>query len=221
MIWAVYCNKLIYFFSFIQGNFYVVLHALSFKLRGSFCLFYCSWVLLFEFKYVFSIQLLFPFCRPGLRSIVTGYLPSVILNGFVYVVPFAMIEMAKLAGYISRSRKDIKACNMVFYFLVGNVFFLSLLSGSLLDQIGEYFSHPRDFPGRLASAASAQVSYTCYPWRLLCFTMTISFYCLWCFIDLVWKGYATWRAFDGYIATFDVTLDFLVLHLFNNMQTCL
>ncbi|KAK6140549.1 hypothetical protein DH2020_025708 [Rehmannia glutinosa] len=96
---------------------------------------------------------------PGLRSIVTGYLPSVILNGFVYIIPFAMIGMAKLAGYISRSRKDIKACNMVFYFLVGNVFFLSLLSGSLLDQIGESFSHPRDFPGRLASAASAQADF--------------------------------------------------------------
>ncbi|KAL6562946.1 hypothetical protein OROHE_005535 [Orobanche hederae] len=95
---------------------------------------------------------------PGLRSIVTGYLPSVILNGFVYVVPFAMIALAKLAGYISRSRKDIKACNMVFYFLVGNVFFLTLLSGSLLDQIGESFRHPRDFPGRLASAASAQIN---------------------------------------------------------------
>ncbi|KAL6493833.1 hypothetical protein OROGR_031742 [Orobanche gracilis] len=95
---------------------------------------------------------------PGLRSIVTGYLPSVILNGFVYIVPFAMIAMANLAGYISKSRKDMKACNMVFYFLVGNVFFLTLLSGSLLDQIGESFSHPRDFPGRLASAASAQIS---------------------------------------------------------------
>ena len=87
----------------------------------------------------------------------TGYLPSAILNGFVYIVPFAIIEMAKNAGYVSRSRKDIKACNMVFYFLVGNVFFLSLLSGSLIDQIGEYFNNPRDFPGRLASAATAQV----------------------------------------------------------------
>lgn len=66
--------------------------------------------------------------------------------------------MAKFAGYVSTSRKDIRACNMVFYFLVGNVFFLSLLSGSLLDQIGEYISHPRDFPGHLASATSAQVS---------------------------------------------------------------
>lgn len=95
--------------------------------------------------------------RPGFSSFLTGYLPSAILNGFVYIVPFAIIEMARLAGYISKSRKDIKACNMVFYFLVGNVFFLSLLSGSLLDQIGEYFSNPKDFPSRLATAATAQV----------------------------------------------------------------
>ncbi|KAK2979205.1 hypothetical protein RJ640_027499 [Escallonia rubra] len=94
---------------------------------------------------------------PGLRSVVTGYLPSVILSGFVYIVPFAMIAMAKLAGYISRSQKDIRACNMVFYFLVGNVFFLSLLSGSLLDQIGKSFMHPKDIPARLASAVTAQV----------------------------------------------------------------
>lgn len=96
---------------------------------------------------------------PGLQSTVTGYLPSVILTGCIYVVPFAMIGMAKLAGYVSRSRKDIKACNMVFYFLVGNVFFLSLLSGSLLDQIGKSFSQPKDFPSHLASAVSAQADF--------------------------------------------------------------
>ncbi|KAF3667314.1 CSC1-like protein [Capsicum annuum] len=96
---------------------------------------------------------------PGLRSVVTGYLPSAILNGFIYIVPFAMIGLARLAGYISRSKKDINACNLVFYFLVGNVFFLSLLSGSLLDQIGESFSHPKDIPNRLASAVSAQADF--------------------------------------------------------------
>ncbi|XP_071931963.1 CSC1-like protein At3g54510 isoform X2 [Coffea arabica] len=96
---------------------------------------------------------------PGLRSIVTGYLPSVILNFFIYIVPFSMIAMAQMAGYISRSKKDIKACNMVFYFLVGNAFFLSLLSGSLLDQIGESFTHPKDFPGHLAGAVSAQADF--------------------------------------------------------------
>ncbi|XP_059434060.1 CSC1-like protein At3g54510 isoform X2 [Corylus avellana] len=94
---------------------------------------------------------------PGLSSILTGYLPSVILKGFIYIVPFAMFGMAKLVGCISKSKEEIKACNMVFYFLVGNVFFLSVLSGSLLDEIGESFTHPKSFPSRLASSVSAQI----------------------------------------------------------------
>ncbi|KAL6853433.1 hypothetical protein ACP4OV_019462 [Aristida adscensionis] len=93
---------------------------------------------------------------PGLNSVVTGYLPSMILNGFIYLVPYAMLGMASYEGCIANSQKEIKACNMVFYFLVGNVFFLSILSGSLLDQIGESFTHPKDIPSRLASAVSAQ-----------------------------------------------------------------
>ncbi|EES02054.1 CSC1-like protein At3g54510 isoform X1 [Sorghum bicolor] len=93
---------------------------------------------------------------PGLNSVVTGYLPSMILNGFIYLVPFAMLGMASFEGCIANSQKEIKACNMIFYFLLGNVFFLSILSGSLLDQIGESFEHPKNIPNRLASAVSAQ-----------------------------------------------------------------
>uniref|UniRef100_A0A2N9EVC4 CSC1/OSCA1-like 7TM region domain-containing protein n=1 Tax=Fagus sylvatica TaxID=28930 RepID=A0A2N9EVC4_FAGSY len=96
---------------------------------------------------------------PGLSSVLTGYLPSVVLKGFIYIVPFAMLGMAKLAGCISKSKEEIKACNMVFYFLVGNVFFLSVLSGSLLDEIGESFNHPKNFPSHLASAVSAQADF--------------------------------------------------------------
>ncbi|KAB1199585.1 putative membrane protein C2G11.09 [Morella rubra] len=96
---------------------------------------------------------------PGLSSILTGYLPSVILKGFIYIVPCAMFGMGKLAGCVSKSKEEIKACNMVFYFLVGNVFFLSVLSGSLLDEIGESFTHPKDFPSHLASAVSAQADF--------------------------------------------------------------
>ncbi|KAK7323354.1 hypothetical protein VNO77_26825 [Canavalia gladiata] len=96
---------------------------------------------------------------PGLSSIVTGYLPSVVLKGFIYVVPFAMFAMAKVAGCIARSKEEIKACNMVFYFLVGNVFFLSVLSGSLLDVIGQFISHPKNIPSHLARAVSAQADF--------------------------------------------------------------
>ncbi|CAA7046150.1 unnamed protein product [Microthlaspi erraticum] len=93
---------------------------------------------------------------PGLSSVVTGYLPSAILKGFMYIIPYAMLGMAYLGGSISKSKEEIKACNMVFYFLMGNVFFLSLISGSLLDEIGEYFTHPIDIPSHLAAAVSAQ-----------------------------------------------------------------
>lgn len=93
---------------------------------------------------------------PGMSSVLTGYIPSAILNGFIYLVPYAMLWIASLEGYPSNSKKEIKVCSMVFYFLVGNVFFLSLLSGSLLDQIGESFAHPKDFPTTLAGAVSAQ-----------------------------------------------------------------
>lgn len=116
-------------------------------------------------------------CRPGLSSVVTGFLPSVILKGFIYIVPFAMFGMAKLPGCISKSKEEIKACNMVFYFLVGNVFFLSVLSGSLLDEIGESFSHPKNFPSHLASAVSAQVSLV----NLHSFSVFLSLHLFFCF----------------------------------------
>lgn len=91
-----------------------------------------------------------------------GYIPSVILNGFVYVVPFIMFSIAKLGGSVSKSKVEIKACNMVFYFLVGNVFFLSLISGSLLEEIGESVIHPKYIPNHLARAVSAQVRFIHY-----------------------------------------------------------
>ncbi|KAK8643232.1 hypothetical protein V6N13_012537 [Hibiscus sabdariffa] len=96
---------------------------------------------------------------PGLSSVVTGYLPSAILKGFIYIVPFAVLGMAKLGGSISKSKEEIKACNMVFYFLLGNVFFLSLISGSLLDEIGEYVSHPKNLPSHLAALVSSQADF--------------------------------------------------------------
>ncbi|KAJ1695728.1 hypothetical protein LUZ63_012426 [Rhynchospora breviuscula] len=94
---------------------------------------------------------------PGLNSILTGYLPSAILNGFIYLIPYAMLGMVSLEGLVSKSKKEMRACNMVFYFLVGNVFFLSVLSGSLLNQFGESFAHPKEIPTRLASAVTAQM----------------------------------------------------------------
>ncbi|KAF3784424.1 CSC1-like protein [Nymphaea thermarum] len=96
---------------------------------------------------------------PGLSSVVTGCLPSFILSSFIYAVPYAMLGICGLQCCVSRSKKEMKTCSMVFYFLLGNVFFLSLLSGSLLEQIGESFAHPKSFPNHLATAVSSQADF--------------------------------------------------------------
>ncbi|KAI7742233.1 hypothetical protein M8C21_033966, partial [Ambrosia artemisiifolia] len=96
---------------------------------------------------------------PGLSTVITGYLPSVVLSGFLYVVPFIMKRMAGVAGCVSISEQEQKASNMVFYFLTVNVFFMSVLSGSLLDQVGKTFINPRDVPNRLAGAVSARADF--------------------------------------------------------------
>ncbi|RXI05281.1 hypothetical protein DVH24_006538, partial [Malus domestica] len=54
----------------------------------------------------------------GLSSVITGYLPSAVLNLFIYIVPFTMLGMAKLSGCISKSREEIKACNMEDFFVI-------------------------------------------------------------------------------------------------------
>lgn len=83
-----------------------------------------------------------------------------------------MNGMAGVAGYVSRSQQEQKASSMVFYFLMANVFFMSVLSGSLLDQIGKSFSNPGDVPSRLAGAVSARVS----SWIFLSFSCFFLFY---------------------------------------------
>ncbi|XP_072984397.1 uncharacterized protein [Typha latifolia] len=53
------------------------------------------------------------FTRPGLNSILTGYLPSAVLNGFIYLIPYSMLAMASLEGCVSKSKRDMKACSIV------------------------------------------------------------------------------------------------------------
>ncbi|KAJ7296707.1 hypothetical protein O6H91_09G007100 [Diphasiastrum complanatum] len=96
---------------------------------------------------------------PGLNQIVTGYLPSLLLSLLLYVVPSIMLILSKIEGHISRSRQEREASKNFFYFLVGNVFFITVLSGSLLNQINSFISKPTDIPSRLAVAVPRQAAF--------------------------------------------------------------
>ena len=91
-----------------------------------------------------------------MNQLVTGYLPSVILILFLYAVPPTMMLFSTMEGNVSRSERKRSACIKVLYFTIWNVFFVNVLSGSVIRQLS-VFSSVRDIPTQLAKAVPTQV----------------------------------------------------------------
>lgn len=105
----------------------------------------------------------FPFLKGILRKkfvsqIATGYLPSVVLMLFLYIVPPIMMLFSVVEGCISRSGRKKSACCKVLYFTIWNVFFVNVLSGSVISRLNA-ISSPKDIPPLLASAVPGQASF--------------------------------------------------------------
>ncbi|CAN1341215.1 CSC1-like protein RXW8 [Linum perenne] len=105
----------------------------------------------------------FPFLRgllkkPYINHVVTGYLPSVILMLFLLLVPPMMMLLSTIEAPISRSGRTKSACLKILYFTIWNVFFVNVLSGSIISQLN-VFSSVRDIPQELARAIPTQASF--------------------------------------------------------------
>ncbi|XP_022772945.1 CSC1-like protein RXW8 isoform X3 [Durio zibethinus] len=105
----------------------------------------------------------FPFLKGILKQkfmnrLVTGYLPSVILILFLYTVPPTMMLFSTMEGNVSRSERKRSACIKVLYFTIWNVFFVNVLSGSVIRQLS-VFSSVRDIPIQLAKAVPTQATF--------------------------------------------------------------
>lgn len=87
---------------------------------------------------------------------VTGYLPSVMLMLFLYAVPPVMSTLAAIEGPIARSGRKISACHKVLFFIIWNVFFSNILSGSVLESI-DRISSLKDIPSQLANGVPSMV----------------------------------------------------------------
>ncbi|BAT99068.1 hypothetical protein LR48_Vigan06g122000 [Vigna angularis] len=110
-----------------------------------------------------ELEILFPFLTSLLSikffsQIVTGYLPSLILQLFLKVVPPAMKFLSSIQGYISHSDIEMSASRKVLWFTVWNVFFASVFSGSILSML-QAILDPKNIPGKLAVAVPAQASF--------------------------------------------------------------
>lgn len=98
-----------------------------------------------------------------MTQVVTGYLPSVILILFMYAVPPTMMLFSTIEGDVSHSGRKKSTCIKVLYFTIWNVFFVNVLSGSIIGQLS-VFSSVKDIPKQLAEAVPIQVL---LPWFLL------------------------------------------------------
>ncbi|XP_010258592.1 PREDICTED: CSC1-like protein HYP1 isoform X2 [Nelumbo nucifera] len=91
-------------------------------------------------------------------QVITGYLPSLILQLFLKIVSPIMKIFSSMQGYISHSQIEISACKKVLWFTIWNIFFANVLSGSALYQIN-IFLEPKNIPGKLAIAVPSQASF--------------------------------------------------------------
>lgn len=95
-------------------------------------------------------------CRTFVSQVITGYLPSLILQLFLKIVPPIMEFLSSIQGYVCHSDIEKSACNKVLWFTIWNIFFATVFSGSVLYQVS-IFLDPKNIPAKLASAVPAQV----------------------------------------------------------------
>ncbi|KAI4316572.1 hypothetical protein L6164_024543 [Bauhinia variegata] len=110
-----------------------------------------------------QLQQMFPFLTGILQKkfvsqLATGYLPSVILMLFLYAVPPTMMLFSAVEGSVSRSGRKKSACYKVLYFTIWNVFFVNVLTGSVLRQLA-FFSSVKEVPAQLAKAVPTQATF--------------------------------------------------------------
>ncbi|KAF2313588.1 hypothetical protein GH714_012292 [Hevea brasiliensis] len=110
-----------------------------------------------------QLEIWFPFLK-GILSLtvvsqlITGYLPSLILQFFLFFVPPMMILFSSMQGYVSHSQIEKSACTKVLYFTIWNIFFANVLSGSAFYQVN-VFLEPKNIPKVLAQAVPSQASF--------------------------------------------------------------
>ncbi|XP_019174881.1 PREDICTED: CSC1-like protein RXW8 isoform X2 [Ipomoea nil] len=114
-----------------------------------------------------KLQHAFPFLKGPLKGklvveLVTGYLPSVVLILFSYMVPPIMIFFSTMEGSISRSDRKKSACIKILYFMIWNVFFAQTISGSVIDgwsAIAKLGKNLKDLPNLLATAVPTTAAF--------------------------------------------------------------
>ncbi|CAM6040397.1 unnamed protein product [Sphagnum compactum] len=87
-----------------------------------------------------GIQSTFPWLSKVLQqqffaSFIQGFLPGFILKIFTMVIPYLVTCFSAIEGHVSLSRLETTAATKFYYFVVINVFFGSILTGSAFSEL--------------------------------------------------------------------------------------
>ncbi|KAL8097820.1 hypothetical protein AgCh_030797 [Apium graveolens] len=126
-------------------------------------LFFGPVVLVQSLTHLDQLETWFPFLK-GILSVtfvsqvITGYLPSLILQLFQHYVPPTMILLSSIQGYIGHTHIEKSACYKILWFTIWNVFIANVLSGSILYQ-ANVFLELKNIPSVLAVAVPGQAEF--------------------------------------------------------------
>ncbi|MFS8029010.1 putative calcium-dependent channel, 7TM region phosphate [Helianthus anomalus] len=91
-------------------------------------------------------------------QVITGYLPNLILQMSLKIVPPIMKILSSQQGYICNSDIERSACHKVIWFTVWNVFFANVLSASAVSLVFIILEF-KEIPDKLAISVPAQASF--------------------------------------------------------------
>ncbi|GAQ81109.1 early-responsive to dehydration stress-related protein [Klebsormidium nitens] len=96
---------------------------------------------------------------PFISGLISGFLPGVVLKLFLWILPALLKAMSTFEGYSSNSRIIKETCIKMYYFQLVNVFFGSILTGSLFQQLRSFINKPTSLPQTLGNAIPSKSSF--------------------------------------------------------------
>ncbi|WCJ25669.1 ERD (early-responsive to dehydration stress) family protein [Euphorbia peplus] len=126
-------------------------------------LFFIPVVLVQGLANLHQLEIWLPFLKGVLSlkfvsQLITGYLPSLVLQIFLFTIPPMMILFSSMQGFVSYSQIEKSACTKMLLFTIWNIFLANVLSGSAFYMIN-VFLEPKNILKVLAEAVPAQASF--------------------------------------------------------------
>lgn len=111
----------------------------------------------------------FPFVQPildfdpTLADLLQGYLPTLVLYMFIMMVPYLLRGLVFLEGPYAHSLMEFSVLKYYFGFQLFNIFFVSVLAGSVFDQLSALIDRPLLIVDVLGvSVPRVSVFFACY-----------------------------------------------------------